>query len=748
MSFISDILNPITQASNSGVGHFTDNAQIQQQFGNAQAQLGQQNAFVQALQQQYNPAMQAQLLQQQQGLADQLQQSANGQGPNPAAAALAQATAANTQQQAAMMGSQRNAGANTALLARQAGMQGAANQQNAAGQMASMTAQQQLAARQQLMQQQQSMMGNVQNQAGQIQQGMANSAGQNANLYGTMIGAANQQNQTQAGINQGNAQRQAGMIGGLINSGGAAMGMFAEGGQVPGQAMVEGDSYANDTVDAKLSPGEIVIPRSILDGKDPHKAAADFVAAILKKKPEAKQAYAEGGQVAAPNSLEGAYNQYIKPPIDATLDFLRVPQKGEQGYYDVAKEVKATHMVDPEREAKNATAQAPALPSQQELQNIQLQQNMQNQMMSQMPQQKNFGDQLQQAVNQQSAGIQGMADAQGQLSREKAGIAQEQQKQTKALMDNYSSQYNKLDSERMQLMNDIKEAKIDPKRYTNSMSGGEKVGTAIGLLLSGMGSGLAGQPNMAMDFLNKQIDRDINAQQQNMNKQQNMMSMLQQQFGNVKDASMAAKVFYTDLYAQRIEEAAAKSGSAMAKAQAQQAIGQLKQQVAPMQAELAYRQAIFNGVKSGQVGGSQAISAIVPKELQGEAMKQYEEYEHTRKAVQDVNKAMQDISKLQSVGSRASSPIQSTSQIKALETSILSKTKEMFGGLSDNEIKLVHNNIPTLTDSAATSQKKIQTINRLFESKTATPILKDYGIPLQPLISPSVNVQVNANTRK
>lgn len=35
------------------------------------------------------------------------------------------------------------------------------------------------------------------------------------------------------------------------------------GGHVPGEAKVEGDSKENDTVDAKLSPGELVIPRSV-----------------------------------------------------------------------------------------------------------------------------------------------------------------------------------------------------------------------------------------------------------------------------------------------------------------------------------------------------------------------------------------------------------------------------------------------------------------------------------------------------
>lgn len=55
------------------------------------------------------------------------------------------------------------------------------------------------------------------------------------------------------------------------------------GGHVPGKAKVKGDSYSNDTVKAQLSPGEVVIPRSVMGSKDPASGAAQFVAAILAK---------------------------------------------------------------------------------------------------------------------------------------------------------------------------------------------------------------------------------------------------------------------------------------------------------------------------------------------------------------------------------------------------------------------------------------------------------------------------------
>lgn len=56
-----------------------------------------------------------------------------------------------------------------------------------------------------------------------------------------------------------------------------------DGKKVPGKAKVKGDSLENDTYSTSLEEGGIVIPRSIINSKDPHKAAADFVAAHLSK---------------------------------------------------------------------------------------------------------------------------------------------------------------------------------------------------------------------------------------------------------------------------------------------------------------------------------------------------------------------------------------------------------------------------------------------------------------------------------
>lgn len=65
---------------------------------------------------------------------------------------------------------------------------------------------------------------------------------------------------------------------------------FAHGGIVPGKAPLPGDHPANDIVPAHLSPGELVLPRSIMDSHNPGDVAKKFVDYVqaLNKKPEYK----------------------------------------------------------------------------------------------------------------------------------------------------------------------------------------------------------------------------------------------------------------------------------------------------------------------------------------------------------------------------------------------------------------------------------------------------------------------------
>jgi hypothetical protein len=296
------ILGPTPQAS-AQLQNVATPAQAAQQYGNVQQGIGSQQALIDAMRNAGGQNTYAN----QMALQQQLQQQANGQGPNPAQAQLQQNSANAAAQQASLMAGQRGTAGNAGLMARQIGMQGAQQQQQMMGQAATLQAQQQLAAQQQLGAQQAQMAGQMQGAS----QGYNQAAG---NAYGQTLGGIGQQNANQvnlagaqAGLEGQRAGATASIAGGLLGGAGAALGLkkahggiipsisgpqsqagqhfhnMKSGGNVPGQAKVAGDSLKNDNQPAMLSPGEIVIPRSIATGKNAPEKAAAFVRACLAK---------------------------------------------------------------------------------------------------------------------------------------------------------------------------------------------------------------------------------------------------------------------------------------------------------------------------------------------------------------------------------------------------------------------------------------------------------------------------------
>lgn len=221
LGFISSVLG--TAGGASGTGYAApSSANILNPTTTAQANTaytGNQNALTQ--QQNFLNAIQAQNgLGNQTSVYNQLQGVANGTGPNPAQAQLAQATGANVANQAALMAGQRGSNANVGLMARQAAQQGASTQQQAAGQAASTQAQQSLGALQNLgslattQAQQQAAATSANTGAQQSeQQNLLNSIAQQNNAN---VGMQSNINSTNAGLAQTTMGQQSNLLGNIV----------------------------------------------------------------------------------------------------------------------------------------------------------------------------------------------------------------------------------------------------------------------------------------------------------------------------------------------------------------------------------------------------------------------------------------------------------------------------------------------------------------------------------------------------
>jgi hypothetical protein len=314
------------QASGANINQGTNTAQLNQAYSGAQNALGQGNNLTNTL----NPGV-TQGANTQNTLTQQLQNEALGKGPNPAQTALNQNTGQNIAQQAALAASTRGAGANAGLVAQNAGQQGGALQQQAVGQEATNAAQQQLNAQNQLQNLAATQVGQGTNavQAGNVAQQGEQNILQGANTAANQQSVSQQENinTTNAQTAAANASNNGGLFGGIgnaIGSIGKAIGsIFAEGGEVPthlaqmaaiyhphlvgmppqaaayggnmqgelksggkvpGKAPIPHDDYGNDTVDAKLTPGEVVIDLNTLKDKGELGKKARFVAQNIERK--------------------------------------------------------------------------------------------------------------------------------------------------------------------------------------------------------------------------------------------------------------------------------------------------------------------------------------------------------------------------------------------------------------------------------------------------------------------------------
>lgn len=134
------------------------------------------------------------------------------------------------------------------------------------------------------------------------------------------------------------------------------------------------------------------------------------------------------------------------------------------------------------------------------------------------------------------------------------GQSQPQQAQDKAAQFQQSKQQHlqELGQEAQMFQSDLDAGHIKPETYQelfNKRSTLGKIGTMFGLLMSGAGSGLSGQPNALMSMMNSEIQNDLDAQQKSVGNQQNFLKINQQNILNKAQAKNMTADANTKAYA-------------------------------------------------------------------------------------------------------------------------------------------------------------------------------------------------------
>lgn len=207
-------------------------------------------------------------------------------------------------------------------------------------------------------------------------------------------------------------------------------------------------------------------------------------------------------------------------------------------------------------------------------------------------------------VNQRLGGIQQEAQAKGALGEVQAKQLEQQISAQQMAASAFQDEYKKLEGERQAHMADIQANLIDPKKYWDDHS---KVAAGIGMILAGFNP--TSEPNAAINFLNHQIDKNLESQAKNLDARHNLLAANLQQFGNLKDATEMTRNMQKDIIANELLQSASKAASPMARAAAMQAAGQLKMEASTN--PLAMKRAVYNLSNSDAPGSEAATDQMI-----------------------------------------------------------------------------------------------------------------------------------------
>lgn len=234
-----------------------------------------------------------------------------------------------------------------------------------------------------------------------------------------------------------------------------------------------------------------------------------------------------------------------------------------------------------------------------------------------MPASQDAASFMQAGYKNELTGITGEAAAKGVLGEKQADVLSKQIDAQNIAKQKYDQEYSTLEAERKNLMQDIKDGHVDPNKFwTGDPKTGEgghsKVATAIGMIIAGFNP--AGTPNAAIEFLNKQMERNLDSQAKNLQTKNNLLAENLRQFGNLKDATAMTRIMQSDIVQNQLLAEAAKATNPLAKAAALKAAGQLQMQSAPLFQNFAMRRAMM-GLANDQASSGDPSNTAAAEQM-------------------------------------------------------------------------------------------------------------------------------------
>lgn len=155
------------------------------------------------------------------------------------------------------------------------------------------------------------------------------------------------------------------------------------------------------------------------------------------------------------------------------------------------------------------------------------------------------------------------------------------------LMDKHDSLVKQQKQELGDFLTAYQTQAIDPNRVWNKADTGSKILAGIGVLLSGIGSGLSGQQNLAIQAIEKSIDRDIAAQKGDNSSKMNLYKLMLNKFRDQNQAEIMTKAYSLGILQANLQAEAQRSQIPIIQQQAQLQSKILDAQISELQRQNA-----------------------------------------------------------------------------------------------------------------------------------------------------------------
>lgn len=285
--------------------------------------------------------------------------------------------------------------------------------------------------------------------------------------------------------------------------------------------------------------------------------------------------------------------------------------------------------------------------------------------------------------------------------------------------------------QRRKFLEDYEAGHIDPKHFQESQTSNQRIATGIGLFLGGMGNAFTHQGNPAFDMLNKQIDRDIDAQKMNMDKQRNLLSANHEVMGDTVLAHNMTKINMNDIYDHRIQLEAAKLGTQQAAANAAMAHSKFALENAGLLQSNIARQSLLR--QSGQSDADPAsyVRYVVPEHHQKAVFDEIERAQDTRHMGASILEAFDKAVGDNTVMRTGAGMLRTPATVLALHQAMQPTFKDLEGTVRQAAMDNTFNNItPKPGDMESTIKEKRHALVQYLQSKMAAPTAKGFGIDL------------------